>query len=213
MGRPPLAASKIEVAAVRNHVILWLGGFAGVTSDASKIEVAALGCFAGVTSDGEDGRGRRRRRGTGHRDAAARPADRPPAARLAASALRDHRRLRLAREAGALVAALRGQAPLGRRRRCGARPRRRRARLFFHKGCEYCHQVAGQGGVRGPVLDRVGLRLRRAQLETRILAGGNNMPAYAGSLREPDLQRLLEFLQSRSSAVTGQRRRSVTQSE
>ncbi len=71
------------------------------------------------------------------------------------------------------------------------------ARLFFDKGCEYCHRIAGEGGIRGPDLDQVGRRLTRAQMETRVLAGGRNMPAYSRTLAEPDLQRLLDFLQSR----------------
>ncbi len=70
------------------------------------------------------------------------------------------------------------------------------AKLFFDKGCEFCHRVAGQGGIRGPDLDTAGRRLSRAQLETRLLAGGNNMPAYARTIRPIELHRLLGFLSS-----------------
>ncbi|MBA3945960.1 MAG: cytochrome b N-terminal domain-containing protein [Herpetosiphonaceae bacterium] len=71
------------------------------------------------------------------------------------------------------------------------------AGLFHSKGCENCHMVAGYGGQRGPNLTAVGQRLSQAQMTTRILNGGNNMPAYGGSLTPDQLNALVAFLSSR----------------
>ncbi len=72
------------------------------------------------------------------------------------------------------------------------------AKLFNEKGCEYCHMIAGQGGLRGPNLTNVGNRLNESQLITRILNGGNNMPAYGSTLKSDELNALVAFLKSRT---------------
>lgn len=71
------------------------------------------------------------------------------------------------------------------------------ARVFFDRGCEYCHLVAGRGGIRGPDLSDVGDRLTQEQMATRIFSGAANMPSYAGNLRAQELADLLAFLSSR----------------
>ena len=57
--------------------------------------------------------------------------------------------------------------------------------LFHDKGCEYCHEVNGLGGIRGPDLSNVGNRLTEQDMVIRILNGGRNMPAFGGILH-PD---------------------------
>ncbi len=73
----------------------------------------------------------------------------------------------------------------------------RGAQLFHDRGCEFCHAVAGEGGHHGPDLTSVGRRLNRAQLTSRVLGGGNGMPAYAAQLPAGELDDLVEFLESR----------------
>lgn len=71
------------------------------------------------------------------------------------------------------------------------------AALFTKKGCLYCHQVAGHGGIRGPNLTLVGRRLTPGELRIRIVNGGGNMPAFGGTLSEKELAMLVTFLETR----------------
>ncbi|HLZ07552.1 MAG TPA: c-type cytochrome, partial [Chloroflexota bacterium] len=70
------------------------------------------------------------------------------------------------------------------------------AAVFERDGCHQCHLIAGTGGQRGPDLTQVGGRLNRAELITRVLNGGNNMPSFAGHLSTGDLNDLIDFLQA-----------------
>lgn len=73
----------------------------------------------------------------------------------------------------------------------------RGAALFVSKGCSGCHAIGGAGGQRGPNLTAVGARLSPGQLTTRILAGGNNMPAYGSILNADEVDGLVRYLQTR----------------
>jgi ubiquinol-cytochrome c reductase cytochrome b subunit len=68
--------------------------------------------------------------------------------------------------------------------------------VFEQKGCHQCHTVAGTGGQRGPNLTKVGDRLTRSELISRVMNGGNNMPAYAGNMSSQQLSDLVDFLQT-----------------
>ena len=71
-------------------------------------------------------------------------------------------------------------------------------RIFYKKGCQYCHQMEGQGGNRGPNLTDVAARLTSQQMTIRIVNGGYNMPAFGGSLSNRELDDLVAFLKTRA---------------
>ncbi|MGH7517519.1 MAG: cytochrome b N-terminal domain-containing protein [Gemmatimonadales bacterium] len=73
----------------------------------------------------------------------------------------------------------------------------RGAQLFYAKGCEFCHQIGGQGGERGPDLTHVANRMTAQEIGLRITNGGPNMPAYAASLTPDELQAIVAFLTTR----------------
>ena len=71
------------------------------------------------------------------------------------------------------------------------------AKVFYEKGCEFCHSIAGYGGIRGPDLTYVADRMSTAQIKTRIFSGAENMPSYNGNLTDEQLLSLLTFLDTR----------------
>ena len=71
------------------------------------------------------------------------------------------------------------------------------AQLWHTKTCEYCHMIDGYGGIRGPDLSGIGGRLTPSDITIRILIGGQNMPAFAPTLRPQDVNDLVAFLSSR----------------
>lgn len=76
-----------------------------------------------------------------------------------------------------------------------ADPATHRGAILFHdKGCEYCHEIHGQGGLRGPNLSDVANHITPQQMEIRILTGANNMPAYAGILHSNEVNDIVHFL-------------------
>lgn len=76
-------------------------------------------------------------------------------------------------------------------------------KLFYEKGCLYCHNIGGYGGARGPNLNAIANRYTEPQLISRILNGGNNMPAYGSNLEPQELNSLVAFLKTRKDAKEG----------
>jgi len=74
-------------------------------------------------------------------------------------------------------------------------------RLFYKKGCQFCHTISGHGGRRGPDLTSVARRLNKEELTIRIVNGGGNMPAYGSILSSRDLDALVSFLQTRKTKL------------
>ena len=73
----------------------------------------------------------------------------------------------------------------------------RGARLFYDKGCEFCHKIGGQGGPRGPDLTLVATRMSPLEMVGRITNGGPNMPAFTSTLTPEEIQAIVAFLATR----------------
>ena len=73
---------------------------------------------------------------------------------------------------------------------------RRGALVFQAKQCHNCHSLDGQGGKRGPALDRVAVRLTPDQLIRQVIQGGGNMPAYGKNLTPAETNALVAFLET-----------------
>ena len=68
--------------------------------------------------------------------------------------------------------------------------------VFQAKQCRNCHMVGGEGGQRGPALDKVATRLTYDQLVRQVLQGGGNMPAYGKNLTPAETTALVAFLET-----------------
>ena len=75
-------------------------------------------------------------------------------------------------------------------------PARQGADLFHEKGCEFCHNIGGNGGIRGPNLGDVGDKLTREELIIRISNGSTSMPAFGSILTPEQMDDLVAFLQT-----------------
>jgi ubiquinol-cytochrome c reductase cytochrome b subunit len=73
---------------------------------------------------------------------------------------------------------------------------RQGAVVFQAKQCRNCHSIGGTGGLRGPALDTVAVRLTEDQLIRQVLQGGGNMPAYGKNLSPPETTALVRFLET-----------------
>lgn len=73
---------------------------------------------------------------------------------------------------------------------------RQGALVFQYKQCRNCHALGGQGGSRGPALDRVAVRLTGDQLIRQVIQGGGNMPAYGKNLTPAETTALVAFLRT-----------------
>lgn len=81
----------------------------------------------------------------------------------------------------------------------GDTPAAHGAKLFYSKGCQYCHLVKGYGGTKGPDLTYVAQRLSPDDMKIRIINGGKDMPAFGGSLTDKELSELVAFLKTRNT--------------
>ncbi len=66
--------------------------------------------------------------------------------------------------------------------------------IFQGKQCRNCHSIGGSGGLRGPALDSVAVRMTHDQLVRQVLQGGGNMPAYGKNLNPAEVTALVAFL-------------------
>ena len=57
------------------------------------------------------------------------------------------------------------------------------AQLFHSKGCEYCHEISGYGGHRGPSLTYVGERLTKDQMTFALSAAAPTCRPLEGPFR------------------------------
>jgi ubiquinol-cytochrome c reductase cytochrome b subunit len=73
---------------------------------------------------------------------------------------------------------------------------RQGALVFQVKQCHNCHALGGEGGERGPALDRVALQLTYDQLVRQVIQGSGNMPAYGKNLNPAETAALVAFLET-----------------
>jgi ubiquinol-cytochrome c reductase cytochrome b subunit len=73
---------------------------------------------------------------------------------------------------------------------------RQGAVVFQAKQCRNCHALGGEGGLRGPALDRVATRLTGEQLVRQVLQGRGNMPAYGKNLSPAETTALVVYLKT-----------------
>ncbi|MFO0881593.1 MAG: cytochrome b N-terminal domain-containing protein [Gemmataceae bacterium] len=68
------------------------------------------------------------------------------------------------------------------------------ASVLQNKQCRNCHALDGVGGIRGPDLTNVGVRLNRDDLIRQVIQGGGDMPAYGKQLKPDEVTALVDFL-------------------
>jgi ubiquinol-cytochrome c reductase cytochrome b subunit len=73
---------------------------------------------------------------------------------------------------------------------------RQGAAVFEAKQCRNCHSIGGSGGERGPALDAVATRMTIDQMRFKVVTGGGNMPAYGKNLSPPEIEALVNFLET-----------------
>jgi ubiquinol-cytochrome c reductase cytochrome b subunit len=68
--------------------------------------------------------------------------------------------------------------------------------VFYERGCQFCHTVAGHGGDYGPDLTRILRRIPPEVFVTRTVQGFGDMPGYRDTISPAELSAILTFLQS-----------------
>jgi ubiquinol-cytochrome c reductase cytochrome b subunit len=71
---------------------------------------------------------------------------------------------------------------------------RQGAIVLQNKQCRNCHSIGGAGGLRGPALDAIAVRMTEDQMFRQVLQGGGNMPAYGNALNPSETTALVRFL-------------------
>jgi ubiquinol-cytochrome c reductase cytochrome b subunit len=71
---------------------------------------------------------------------------------------------------------------------------RQGAIVLQNKQCRNCHSIGGAGGLRGPTLDTIAVRMTEDQMIRQVLQGGGNMPAYGNALNPSETTALVRFL-------------------
>jgi ubiquinol-cytochrome c reductase cytochrome b subunit len=71
------------------------------------------------------------------------------------------------------------------------------AATFHGRGCQYCHVAFGRGGLYGPDLTEVAMRISPQEITVRIVQGfRSDMPAYRDILSQDELDSIIAFLQA-----------------
>ena len=71
---------------------------------------------------------------------------------------------------------------------------RQGALVLQNKQCRNCHSIGGTGGLRGPALDTIAVRMTEDQIIRQVVQGGGNMPAYGKALDAAEMRALVSFL-------------------
>ena len=68
------------------------------------------------------------------------------------------------------------------------------AQVFFDRGCQFCHQVHGHGGIYGPDLTAATRRMPPEEITIRTMIGVRDMPAYYEVLTSEEMDRIVAYL-------------------
>lgn len=83
----------------------------------------------------------------------------------------------------------------------GSKAKARGAELFATNGCAHCHGTAGVGGPKGPDLQLVRKRLKKAQIAAQIRDGGKSMPPYGEMLSSAQIDDLVAYLRAKRKVI------------
>lgn len=70
--------------------------------------------------------------------------------------------------------------------------------MFYEKGCEYCHAINGQRGIRGPALTHIADRMTEGQMVAIIAKGIGNMPGYVNIISPGQMNALVAYLSTQT---------------
>lgn len=70
------------------------------------------------------------------------------------------------------------------------------AQAFHYRGCDYCHQIHGRGGIYGPDLTYLSIRMPPSDIVARTLNGIGDMPGYRRVLTQDEMEAILAYLEA-----------------